>query len=1038
MEQGQACVVIILGLRADFYGRAARERCLVPILQDRQLVVGPMTVDELRRAIREPARLVGFDVDEDLADVLIAEVSPRRSGAAPHAPGALPLLSHALLETWKRARHGRLTVDDYLATGGICGAVQQTAEQVFGDLTPEEQTLARRVFLRLVNVEDDALVTRKRVPRSELPSAAGGNDFMNSVIDCFVDHRLLTLDADSVEISHEALVTAWPRLRDWVDADRAGLLVHRQLGEAARLWSQADREPAELLRGTRLGVAQAWASSADHQSDLNDVESSFLAASREQARQEDVAGRRRTRRLQVLLAFASSLALLAGVFAFVALNARRAADSSRDLALSRQLAMASARLRERDSSLAGQLAVAAYRIAPTPEARSAMLDTSGLPLATRLLGHPGATALALSNDGRTLAVSRASDASVQLFSLRDDGPPTRGAVARSATPSSDLFAVAFSPDGRTIAAGGAGNVVNLWDIGDRAAPRVLGEPLRGFSGHVQSIAFSPDGRTLAAAGSAVGVLRWDVTDREQPTEISPLLGMTGTTQTVVFSPDGSVIAAAGTDSTLRLWSNDRAGLLQHEQRLPDTTINSVAFSRDGRMLAAGSKDKTIRVWDITQGGRLQEIGPPLTGFGGWVNVVTFSDDGRILAGGSSDNTIRFWNVDGWRVLRPVLTSPSPVTGLAFLPGKPLVISVAIDGTTRIWEWPGPLVSESLDSVFGLSFSSDGRRLAVFPNRGDDTIRIWDTTVRRRPRQIAAVKVPIEVGTLGATGAISPDGRSLAVGMRTGVIRRWDLGDLERPVVVEPALTGPTDLIEQIVFSPDGSLIAAGSDDGKVRLWQSNQAGDTGPLATIAGPEGLVLGIGFSPDGRLVAAASADKRVWLWDITQPTRPTLLAAMTGFENYVYAVAFSPDGRLLAAGSADKTVRLWDIANPSRPQPLGRPLTGPSNHVYSVAFHPQGQTLTAAVTDGTVWQWDVRNPRGGMPISTLTASASSQVFVVAYSPNGDTLVAADDDGVVHLWATDEQSAASEICSKAGDAITPEEWLQYFSDQRYQAPCR
>lgn len=262
-------VVVILGLRADFYGRATQEPSLVPVLQDRQLVVGPMGVDELCRAIKEPARVAGFEVDDALVDLLVAEVAPSRSGVPLQDQGALPLLSHALLETWKRARGSRLTVADYEATGGIAGAVQQTAERLYAESTPEEQAFTRRLFLRLVNVEDDVIVTRRSVRRGELLGRVGDDDghaadVLESVVERFVAHRLLTVDADVIQVSHEALLTAWPRLRDWVDADRAGLRVHRQLGAASTAWLEADRDPAALLRGGRLEVAEGWASAIDH------------------------------------------------------------------------------------------------------------------------------------------------------------------------------------------------------------------------------------------------------------------------------------------------------------------------------------------------------------------------------------------------------------------------------------------------------------------------------------------------------------------------------------------------------------------------------------------------------------------------------------------------------------------------------------------------------------------------------------------------------------------------------------------------------
>lgn len=362
-DDGRARTVLILGMRADFYGAATAEPVLVPVLQDNQLVVGPMTVDDVRRAICEPARAAGLGVEDELVELLVAEIMPRHAAREPasatHEPGALPLLSHALLETWRRSRRGRLTVADYQATGGIAGAVQQTAERLHDELDEEDRALARRLFLRLVNVDDAFVVTRRRLSWQDLPGASEREAAVEALVDRFVAARLLTVEADSVEVSHEALLTAWPRLREWVDADRAGLRTHRQLGEGARIWVEHDRDPASLLRGARLEAAHTWASSVDHRQDLNAVEADFLDASSEHARREAASTRRRQRRLQALLAFVAALALISGSLTAVAVRARTAATHTRDVALSRQLAIQATRLRATDPSLATQLALAA-------------------------------------------------------------------------------------------------------------------------------------------------------------------------------------------------------------------------------------------------------------------------------------------------------------------------------------------------------------------------------------------------------------------------------------------------------------------------------------------------------------------------------------------------------------------------------------------------------------------------------------------------------------------------------------------------------
>ena len=250
--------VVVLALRADFYAHALRYPELARALQERQVVVGPMTRDEVRRAIVEPARLARLEVTDGLVEVLLRDLEPRSADGAGHEAGALPLLSHALLTTWEHSHGGQLTVADYQASGGIQHAIARTADRVYAQLDEAGQQTARRLFLRLVHVADDAPETRRAVALSELrdwPARAGSPD---GVLTRFVAQRLITLDADRAQITHEALLTAWPLLHSWIDADRDGLRIQRRISDAARAWDEAGRDPAALLRGGQLALARDW------------------------------------------------------------------------------------------------------------------------------------------------------------------------------------------------------------------------------------------------------------------------------------------------------------------------------------------------------------------------------------------------------------------------------------------------------------------------------------------------------------------------------------------------------------------------------------------------------------------------------------------------------------------------------------------------------------------------------------------------------------------------------------------------------------
>ncbi|MDX6666962.1 MAG: hypothetical protein QOK04_342, partial [Solirubrobacteraceae bacterium] len=465
--------VVIVTMRADFYARCAAYPELAQLITAQQMLVGPMDADGLRQAIQEPARRVGLELEEGLSETILADVAAE--------PGALPLLEHALLELWERRRGDMLTLEGYRQAGGVDGALAQRADEIFNELSPDQQQLARRALLRLTQPGEGTEDTRRRAARSELAPAEAEDSF-DVVLGRLVDARMLTTGRDEtgldvVDVSHEALIRGWPRLRQWIDADRAGLLILRRLADAAREWNALDREPAALYRGARLAAAQEWA--ADHSADLSQQEAEFLAASQAAERSERDAARRRTQRLRAFAVGLGALALIAAASAIVALKAADRADSERRTALSRSLAVQALNPAQ-DPDLAALLSLEAYRLEPTFEARNAVLTL--LPRLDRQKGvlrnaHSGlVTAIAFSPDGKTVATG-SDDETVRLWDIsthRRLGQPLKAAdrgVRRYGD--STVNGLAFSLDGRTLASSADDGVVRLWEV---ATHRPLGPP----------------------------------------------------------------------------------------------------------------------------------------------------------------------------------------------------------------------------------------------------------------------------------------------------------------------------------------------------------------------------------------------------------------------------------------------------------------------------------------------------------------------------------------------------------------------------------
>jgi WD40 repeat protein/transcriptional regulator with XRE-family HTH domain len=1006
---------VVLGMRSDFYDHALRYPLLAAALQRRQVIVGPMSEPELRRAIVEPARRARVELEDGLVELLL------RDAHAAQDAGALPLLSHALLSTWERGGRHTLRIGDYRATGGIQGAVAATAEEVYRGLSEQQRQFTRRALLRLVHI-DGTLVTRRRAARAELPM---GGDDDQLALDRFVAGRLLTADGDQVEITHEALLTAWPRLRDWIDADRVGLRVHRQLTTAAAAWIEAGRDNHALLRGVRLALAGEWA--ADHDEDLNVREREFLDMSVAYEQAELRAARRRGRRLARLLAAATALFLVATGLAAYAYVKRAEANTQRDLAISRELAITADRLRSTDVALAAQLSLAAYRIAPTTQARSSLLMSYAGPAATRIVGPPGVVqSAAVSPDGHVAAMG-APDDTVRLWSLGPAQPLGRPLTGHVGT----IFTVAFRPDGRLLATAGTDRAIRLWRV-DPAGAALAGQ-VTAATNTIYSVAFSPDG-TLLAAGSADGtVTLWKIADGGPPAFVSTAASSAKPVQTVAISPDGRTLAASGVDSTVRLFDISRPEApVARPVALTGTpqTVFSVVFSRDGQLLAAGAGDGTVRLWNVGDPNHPTTHGPPLTGPTGWVNSVAFSPDGRLVAGGSSDQKVWLWRADTGRSVG-TLPHPAQVTDVLFGPDDATISTAAADGVLRRWSVPGPVITGPTRSVFNAIPAGADHTLVVAA--GDSTFSLWDTTNPRMPRSLGPVLT--EPGGDGAA-TISPDARTLAVGTGSGPVRLWDITDPGHPAAQPARLTGHHATIEAVMFSPDSRLLVVAGDDHIATLWHVTDPAHPRRAGPAMGASNYVYSPVFSPNGHLLAYGTADNTFHLWDVRDPDRPVSLGPpLAGATSPVFAVAFSPDGKTLAtAGSA---IRLWDVTDPRHPTALAAPLTGPDRTLWSLAFSPDGRTLAAGTGDGTIWLWNMADAHRPTLRATVHAH-DGPVFTVAFDPLNGILASGGADRTTRLWNIDTGQVAAFVCATAGTPVSAAEWARYVPGKAFRPPCR
>ncbi|MCS7484007.1 hypothetical protein ACFFQW_31730 [Umezawaea endophytica] len=988
---------VVLGLRADFYGRCADHPELAEAVEAGQLLVGPMSTEDLRRAITQPSVKAGCVVEADLVARLVADATGE--------PGVLPHLSHALLETWRRRQDDTLTLAGYEATGGIAGAIAKSAEDVYAEFDEERRTLARQVFLRLIAPGDGTEDTKRRVRRAELD----GDHAV--VLERLARARLLTVDDDGVELSHEAVLRSWPRLVEWIAEDRAGLRVHRHLTGAAQAWESHGKDAGSLYRGVPLALTKDWA-----QRDpgvLNERERAFLDASVAAEAGERETARRRTRRLRQLVGVLSVLLVVAVAATVVAVRARGDADAQLAVTLARKAVTDADVLGQTDPALAAQLRLAAYRLAPLPEARDSLLSTFAAPYATRITAHSEATTAAVFHPGGALLATAARDRVVVLWDVRDVHRPRE--LGRLVGHGDAVHAISFSPDGSKLATASYDGTARLWDVATPSAPVELAV-IGAHVGHVEAVAFQADGAALATAGEDGTIRLWDLAEPRHPAPLRTFEGHTALVHGLAIS--GRVLASAGWDGTTRLWDMDNGLQLSIVDTPPEGL--AVAFSHDGRTLATGGGDRKTRLWDVTDP-RLPVLLSTTSAFAGMVHGLAFSPDDRMLATATDDKTARLWDVADLRAPSELVAftgHTDAVWSASFSPDGKTLATTSDDRVVRLEDLGGLAVARHTGAVWSLDFSPDGRTLAS--GSEDATARTW------RPEPLHAAetaRLPAHTGPVGFV-EYSPRGDVLVTGDVKGPVRLWrGTEPTALPAESDGAVTG--------AFTADGSLLVTSNVDGLVALWDVTDPLRPRLRSTVtSNPYDQFSNLAISGDGRTLAVATDHWEVALWDVADPDHPVALPPLTGHSGTVSAVAFA--GSVLATASIDATAKLWGLADPRRPALLTT-LTGHQGPVQRVVFSADHRLVATAGNDETVRVWTVADPRDPLVLK----GHSDRIWAVAFSPDGRALASAGGDHTVRMWELDVDRVVDRICSIAAPPISADQWARHFPGLPYRPPC-
>jgi len=998
---------VLISVRADFYARCGEHRRLADELSGAGLMLGPLTPDELREVVVRPAQQAGLLVERELTARLVEEVSGR--------PEALPMLSHALLETWRRCRGRALTLTAYEAAGGVRGAIAATAEDLYRELTPDQARIARHLLLRMVEPGLGTPDTRRPLPCAEL--AEHTNPDVPLVLDRLTRARLLTADQDGVQLAHEALITRWPRLSGWVEEDRERLRHRSRLTEVARAWHDHGRDPGALYRGAALARAEELF--PDHDL-LTRTEHDFLTAAFDARAAERRAATHATRRHRRLLTTLSAVLATALAVTAVAWAQHRYDERQRTAITARRVADVADALRTTDPRTALLLGVAAWRIAPLPESRRALLgslaqaeddaftDPAPGTAPRRFLLDSGRTLLSVA-DGHWTAWDVATHTS------RSDGP----------LPAGD--AVDAGADGRFIALSRPEGV-RLWDTRTSrwtgtAQPMPTWTNVRiGRAGAL--VRDTEDGRVRLRSAADGRVLL----EIPSPGAADPAL-----------SADDRTAAVCPAHGAPQVWDTAARrplpGAWEHTSGLCDpaaSDVTPVTVSLDhGRLLV--STATAVHVWDVRTGRALATVADSA------VSATALSADGAFLA--TTDNgELCVWRLSDpdAPVLRHGLDNQNPYGGPAWDPARPALRYLeggtvhTVDVTaaaTPAWR------AHPVDHVL---LSPDGTTAATAERTGGHYTFRLTATRDGRTRTLPAAPLPIPAdstdtvplmafdahGTAFAYG-ISAHGQDTS-GQRLTV---WDTRQSRVRRTLDLAPT-PAAAVVTLALGPAGRTVYAvrieGSGDLRAEIWDTAGARRTRILPGLAGPA-----LAVSPDGGLLVG---DNEATVLPADPPTGRDLVL---GEE--VTALAFGPRGTQLAAGAGTGRVALWD-GRLSRRAGLLRNVFPPSHDstpesVSALALSPDGDTLAVGGSAGTLQLWDTHTQQ---PLGAPLTTPGETLQTLSFSGDGTTLYAGSAHVPLQRYTVDPGAAVRKVCARAGGAdLTPEHWQTYIPDAGYRRLC-
>jgi WD40 repeat protein len=1004
---------VVLTVRADFYPQLMESTCFWREIKAHRYEVLPLDQMGLQEAILKPAEQAKVFIEGTLLERLIT--------TAAKEPGVLPLLQETLVLLWEKIERRYLPLRAYEALVlsyynavsttnnkliGIQVALAQRADAAIADLTDEQQIIARRVFLRLIQFGEGRADTRRQESVEALKARGDNDQIFEETLRYLADRRLLTLSGKEdktrkVDISHEILISSWPQLQDWIIQRREAEQTRRRLIAKVKEWERLGKGKGGLLDEFEIIEAQHWLESSDAVELGSDDQLVVLVELSkthiETEKQREIEAQKRELKLskknlwitRIALTVITGVATAAIGFAVIAKHQWQEADKGQIIA---KIETANARFTENPNTFdsliaaldAGKLFKKSIFNRNNPQLKADVLTVLAQGInwvkeQNRWQGHsrPIQT-VSFSHDGKTLATG-SYDNTVKLWDENDQ------LLQELKGHNKAVMSVSFNKNSNLLATASLDQTVRLWEKKEEKWEETL-SPLKNNT-RIFSVSINPTDDLIATGDKDGTVKLWKPDETREPIQI--LRGHTKSVYSVSFSPDGQTLATASVDQTIILWKRtpkewvNRKILTNHQDG-----VYSVTFSPNGEMLASADVTGIIKLWK-SDGTFIRDCMGNIDA----VFALSFSPDSQTLVSGGQDNTIKVWNLQ-CQILNTIKAHESRINSLSFNPKTKALVSVSSDKMVKLWQLNNTHITQlkgHTDAVTTVSFSPTDD----LATGSDDTqVKLWNLdgtfnkTLIENKGKIWTVQFSARDQLLGIG---TKEGKAFILNMRN------DSNYIN--------FLSHTDVVTNIKFSFDNQTIATTSHDGTIKIW--NQKGQA--IDTLINDQNRVNSVSFSSiQEEFMATASEDGTIKVWDLkTTQSRKEPKKSNTGAP--VYSVEFSPkDKFLLATGSENNHVQLWNFQDKIIKE-QGLPFIGHQAAIGTVTFSPDGQIIASASVDKTINLWTLDGTR----IVTLKGH-QDEVNDVSFSHSGQLLASASSDKTVILWDIDQVTDLDQLLTQ------------------------